>query len=87
MGFWNHGDNDSESAKVLGLDALGWLFAIISLVVGGVTDVLIFDNMAATAQKAAYPELALWLLMCAAFIMSGGTLFALLYALRKRIGW
>jgi len=83
MGFWN---NDSESAKVLGLDALGWLFLLVSAVVGGVTDTLIFDNIAATAQKTAYPELALALLMLAAFVAAGGSLFAILTALRKTYG-
>jgi uncharacterized PurR-regulated membrane protein YhhQ (DUF165 family) len=84
MGFW---DNDSENAEVLGLDALSWLFALVSGIVGGVTDTLIFDNMAATAQKAAYPELALALLALAGFIMSGGTLFGILTGLRKKFGW
>ena len=76
-----------DKLKVLGLDPLGWLFALVSAVVGGVTDTLILDNMVATAQKAAYPELALGLMMFGAFVMSGGTLFALLYALRKHFGW
>jgi len=83
MGFWN---NDSESAKVLGLDALGWLFLLVSAIVGGVTDTLIFDNIGATAQKTAYPELALALLMLAAFIGAGGSLFTILTALRKTYG-
>ena len=83
MGFWN---NDSESVKVLGLDALGWLFLLLSAVVGGVTDTIILDNMMATAQKSAYPDLVLPLLMCAVFVLSGGTLFGLLTFLRKRYG-
>lgn len=84
MGFW---DNDSENAKVLGLDALSWLFALVSGVVGGVVDNLIFDNLAATALKTAYPELALGLLALAGFIMSGGALFGILTGLRKMVGW
>ena len=75
--------DDSDTPKVLGLDPMGCLFALVSAVVGGVTDIIIFDNMAATAQKTAYPELALGLLMCAIFIASGGTLFAILSVLRK----
>ena len=79
--------DDSDKPKVLGLDPLGWLFALVSVVVGGGTDAIILDNMVATAQKAAYPELALGFLVFGVFVMSGGTLFALLYALRKHFGW
>jgi hypothetical protein len=86
MGYREWEEN-SDTPKVLGLDPLGWLFALVSAVVGGGTDTIILDNMMATAQKSAYPELALGLMMFGAFVMSGGTLFALLYALRKHFGW
>jgi hypothetical protein len=79
-------DNGSDAATVLGLDALGWLFALVSGVVGGVADTLIFDNMAATAQKAAYPELALGLMICAGFVGVGGGLFTILSLLRRYYG-
>jgi len=80
-------DFESDSPKVLGLDPTGWLFMLVSLVVGGVTDTLVFDYMATTAQKMAYPELALGFLMVIVFAASAGTLFALLSAARKIIGW
>jgi hypothetical protein len=86
MGYGNWGGHP-DTPKVLGLDPMGWLFALVSAVVGGVTDTIILDNMVATAQKAPYPELVLGLLMFGAFVGSGGTLFALLYALRKYFGW
>jgi len=85
MGYREQKDN-SDKPKVLGLDPLGWLFALVSAVVGGVTDTIILDNMMATAQKSAYPDLVLPLLMCAVFVLSGGTLFAILSILRKRYG-
>jgi hypothetical protein len=75
--------DNSDTPKVLGLDPMGCLFALVSAIIGGVTDTIIFDNIAATAQKTAYPELALGLLMCAVFIASGGSLFAILSGLRK----
>jgi hypothetical protein len=80
-------DTLNDTPEVLGLDPMGWLFALVSAVVGEVTDTIILDNMMATAQKSAYPELTLGLLMFGAFVMSGGTLFALLYALRRHFGW
>jgi hypothetical protein len=85
MGYRGGKENkdNSDTPKVLGLDSMGCLLALVSAVVGGVTDRIIFDNMAATAQKAAYPELALALYICGVFIASGGTLFAILSVLRK----
>jgi len=88
MGLRKRKDNsDSDSPKVLGLDPMGWLFVIISLVVGGITDAITFDAMNATAQKMENPEAFLGFLMVIVFAGSAGTLFALLSAVRKFIGW
>jgi hypothetical protein len=86
MGFRKPKDN-SDAPKVLGLDPMGCLLALISLVVGGGTDALTFDIMETTAQKMPNPELALLFLMFVIFVGSGGTLFLILNSLRKRIGW
>jgi SpoVK/Ycf46/Vps4 family AAA+-type ATPase len=67
-----------------------WLILIISLVIGGIPDVVFFDAIEALAQKRPNDAAFLGFLLVLVFVVAAGSVFAILDAVfvkGKRIRW